>query len=397
MFTPNEQALLDALKLDRSSDLASLARRTGLARSSAHSALQNLIAIGVVQTQRLGGKTNYTIASRDAIERAIGNLVQQFRQAVSTGDRETQKPRLVFSDLYIPPSSHLELLRTKYEVTTYEDSPSQVPSDLLTERSKGAQVVVRFDTAPITRDYLLANPDLRALHFPTCFPENVDWEACAEFGVKTTHPDPITQNYFTNTHTEFAVHAALITVRNLKSRSEVPSYRWDQHLDEDLYGKHVGIVTARTNIRTLVEIFRAFGCEVDAATEASPPPMPTEQGIRSWSSIDELWHNSEIIIVLDGASLDVDELMARPSTPKRLVAMSSQMTLNFDSLREHLASGRLLFAVIDVQAGKTNNLEALALRDDVLITPERSILSKGSLRNSYQQTVDTLMSLEVPD
>jgi phosphoglycerate dehydrogenase-like enzyme/predicted transcriptional regulator len=403
MFTRNEARILDWLRQHDECGLVELAANCSMARSSAHTALANLLSMGVVQNIRPSGRGKYRIADRDAIERAAQRLIDEFRTAVSVETSRRVRPRLVFTDCYVLPDEYLETLGGYYEITVAPDLGALRNAAKFEERTRAAEVVVRFDSAPITRDFLQARPALKALVFPTVFPRNVDVQACKDFGVIVKHADPVTQKYFAATHVEFAVHATFTLLNPLRPIEDPAEYHHHRNLGNELFGKNVGLVAGTTNIRSLVEIFQAFGCTVRAASTAPTPPMASEFGLVSFRDVTELWDWADVLISLDGARPNLNQLLRRKVCPDYVINLSSSAELDIYEALNAIASGSIAGLALDHAPYVWNDAlsdsearEALARLGsfpNVLLTPEMAIHSRESNERSFAHTFDMLMAL----
>lgn len=122
MFTTNERAILEQLRLHETLSLAELASKCGIARSSAHAALHSLTDSEVIESNRVRGRSVFRIVPRDALERTAARRDAEFRAMVLPPRPDDGKPSLVFTDSYILPEAHLQQLRSHYDVTTFPSS-----------------------------------------------------------------------------------------------------------------------------------------------------------------------------------------------------------------------------------------------------------------------------------
>lgn len=403
MFTQNEERILEWLRRNPECGLVELAANCEMARSSAHTAIQTLLSRGILQNVRPNGRAKYRIAGRDAIERAAQNMLEQFRAAVAVESSNASRPRLVFTDCYVLPDEYLETLGGYYDISVCEDDGYFHNAEAFDERTKDAEVIIRFDSSVIDRPFLQARPNLRGVVLPVCFPDNIDLQACQDFGVIVKQADPTTQKYFSSTHVEFAVQATLNLLNPLRSGTQLTDYHWHTDLGTELFGKNVGIIAGNTNIRSLVEIFQAFGCTVRAASTSPTPPMPSEFGLVAYRDVEELWDWSNILIALDGARLNLDSLLIREGKPRYLINLSTTMKFDPRCAIEALESGRLAGLAIDAipfQWSETMSrqeiidaMEQLSKTPSVLLTPEMGILTEESIQRNYAQTFEMLMAL----
>lgn len=403
MFTQNEERVLGWLRTHTECGLVELATHCDMARSSAHTAIAHLLDMEVVQNVRPGGRAKYRIADRDAIERAATKLLGNFRAAVTPDVSSNHRPRLVFTDCYTLPAEFLGTLGGYYDITTAPDHGALHNAAEFAERTMDAEVIVRYDASPIDREFLQARPLLKGVVLPTCFVINVDLQACKDFGVIVKHADSVTQKYFSSTHVEFAIHATLTLLNPLRPSYDLNNYHWHTDLGGELFGRNVGLVAGNSNIRSLVEIFQAFGCTVRAASTAATPPMPSEFGLIAYRDVSELWQWSDVFIALDGAQPDFDSLLQGGPGPDYLINLSTMTQLNSDLALAALDSGRLQGLAQDVVPFSWNTMmtsqemhdsfQRLAENSKVLLTPEMAILTEDSINRNYAQTFELLMAL----
>jgi phosphoglycerate dehydrogenase-like enzyme len=403
MFTQNEERILEWLRRNDECGLVELAEHCSLARSSAHTALQHLLEMGVIQNVRPAGRAKYRIADRDALERAAQRMLDEFRSAVTVEHTARTRPRLVFTDCYVLPDEYLESLGGYYEITVCPDLGAMRNTAAFYERTLDAEVVVRFDSAAITREFLQARPSLKALMFPTCFPRNVDFQACKDFGIIVKHADPVTQKYFSSTQVEFAVHATFSLLNPFRTIGDATEYHHHHNLGNELFGKNVGLVAGNTNIRSLVEIFQAFGCMVRAASTAVTPPMPSEFGLVSFRNVTELWKWADILIALDGARPNLNTLFALDECPQYVLNLSSSADLDVHGALSAVESGKVQGLALDnAPYSWSDDLSDQAVQmafdrlgsfPNVILTPEMGIHSKESNERNHVQTFEMLMAL----
>jgi phosphoglycerate dehydrogenase-like enzyme/predicted transcriptional regulator len=405
MFTQNEERILEWLRRNEECGLVELAANCSMARSSAHTAIQSLLERGILLNVRPNGRAKYRIADRDAIERAAQHMLEKFRAAVAVETSNRARPHLVFTDCYVLPSEYLETLGGYYDITVSSDEGYLHNAEAFNERTLDAEVIVRYDFSPIDRDFIQARPKLKGVVFPTCFPVNVDLQACKDFGVIVKHADPVTQKYFSSTHVEFAVHATMTLLNPLRQTKNLADYHWHTNLGGELFGKNIGLVAGNTNIRSLVEIFQAFGCTVRAASTAATPPMPSEFGLVAYRDANELWDWCDILIALDGAQPNLNALLERGERPRYLINLSTTVEFDTELALRALEAGHLAGLAIDVvpftwsetmSRQEMNTVHAkLQGFPNVLITPEMGVLTEESIQRSYTQTFEMLMALRL--
>ncbi len=404
MFTSHERTILDQLHQRGEVELATLAGTTEIPRSSAYVALRHLVEMGVLEATKQGGVTRYRIATRDVLERVVQHISDEFRAAVLT-PASHEKPELVFTDGYGLPESQLRELRTRYGITKFS-APGIVDQETFVRRTRNADVIVTFDYSVVDRAFLKSVPRLKAVVSPACFPLTIDVEACEDFGVIVVHPNPITQKYYATRQVEYAVNAAFRLVQPMHRAAKIAQYDWRECIGEDLFAKNVGIMTGGTNIRPLVEIFQAFGCDVGAATSDPVPLLSSEFGLNGYMDLDALWDWSDILITLDGADVDLDAFLTRDTSPKYIVIMSSQVDFDIDLIQSRLDSGAIAGLALDMVPQRwrssygdselTTRMEGLAALKNVIVTPEAGVFSVDSMRRSHLQVFKMLMSLQLP-
>lgn len=410
MFTFNELTVVEYLRAHPFVDFSRLVEGTGLAKSSAHVVLSRLTELGVVETRKGTGSRSvkYAIAPRDVVERAAADLLSEFRKALYPTEYGGTKPRLVFTDSYVLPEPQLQELRHRYDVVTYDESPTYVNDDLLRTRSLDAEVIVRFDFGAVDRKFLRKMPRLRAIVLPNCEPSNIDFQACKEFGVQVRHADIRSQKYFARTQLEYVVNAAFSLMRPLQSASIAVREGqgiWSSKYGEELGGKRVGILFSDSDLSRMVEVFRSLGCDVRAANALASPPLATQFGLQGYSSLREVWDWSDLLVLIDSPQVDLDALLRSPRSPAYLIVTNRKAAFDKSVMADALAGGRIRGLALDyldepeTVASDTWNasrfLGPLFDLPNVLATPELGVLSTESLKRSYEQTFAMLMDLDV--
>lgn len=407
LFTANESAILSCLRGEDSADLATLSMRCGLARSSVHSAVGRLIDLGLVLNTNPEGKAVYRIAGRDGLERAMQQIVTEFRDHVSV-PHAAGKPVLAFTDNYLLPESQLQELRSRYEVRTFPQDHTYRSDELFAERARDAEVIVRFDFQPVDADFLAQMPNLKAVVFPNCVVANVDVKACEEFGVSLHNTDPATHKYYATTQVEYVLNAALTLLKPLsRFKHQVESfsnyYDWAVNIDEDLCGKNVGFVFQQGNIRTLVQMFQLLGCAVRAANTLDLPPLTSEVSVNHYDTIEDVWQKSDIVVILEGVELALEPLLDLERCPDYLICGSGDARYSSERMRDQVISQRLKGLAIDMiphEWGAVDKAESFErsiapLRDlpNVIITGEVEVFSQESIARSHARVFDVLMNL----
>lgn len=408
MFTENERQVLSLLRTNKSLGLTQLAEMTGLARSSAHAAVQNLVALQVVHRGGTIGKALYSLAQRDDLERAAQNMLAEFRATVLPEVDLNRHPVLSFVDNYVLPEVQLQELRSLYDVRTYDESHAYISDDVFEERSADADVIVKFDRQTIDRKFLSACSKLKAIVFVECCVTNVDLEACEQFGVELHIPDQMTHKYYASTQVEYALNAVLTLMKPLSGlRYQLDNvdnfYDWRRNVGQDVFGKRYGIVFENGNVGNFVQAFELLGCRVSAANTLAFPPLPSHMGLRSYSTIEEMWQSCDIFQVIDGVHIDIEQLLRSDRVPPYLILASGYARYNAETLRELVLEGRIKGLAIDElpddwAASESQEQFAAAidpLRDlpNTYVTSEAQVFSKEAIARSHIRVANVLKNL----
>lgn len=410
IFSANERSVLDYLHEHYSGDLATIAKGCDLARSSTYTAIKRLADLGILENTARQGKAKFQIAARDQLESAAKNLLADFKQAVLPPNRPKAKPVLVFADNYRLPDEQLRALGRTYNVRTFETTPITQSAAAFQERCRGAQVIVRYDTQPIDRDFLVRNPTLQAVVIPSCVVENVDFSACAEFGVDVFFPDATTHKYYTNSQLEYVANALLTLVKPLRSdveRLDDPDafYDWTSRLHKDIYGMKVGLLFHIGTVRPLVQMLQVFGCEVSVSCTAEAPPLISDLGVSAYRSFDALWSTCDALVILDGTPIDLEASLVSETSPDFLISESSLATFSPHSLRSAVLDARLRGVALDAlpsewrcEVSRERFQEMVRpLRDlpNVILTAEAGVFTFDAIDRSHERVFSILNALAV--
>jgi phosphoglycerate dehydrogenase-like enzyme/predicted transcriptional regulator len=411
VFTENERIVLKYLQEGGALRLSALTNALGLARSSTYQALRSLMEKGVVVTQpedETGGPASYRLAGSAQLERAAQDFLREFREAVSA-QKQRQRLRLVFTDLYVLPESLLQRLRTRFDIVTYGDTELFSSDETFRSRCKDADVVVRFDAANVDEQLLQSCPQLKVVVCATTDDLNVDIDACRRHGVLVIKLDSVEEKYFATTQVEYVLYALMGLKRNFqRSARDVPLgalYRDKSTLGKELSGSKVGLLFLDSNVTQLVRVLQALDCEVEAAATGVNPPRPLMSGLRHYRSVEDLWRWSEAFVVLENVNVVIDDLLQEERIPEYLVVCSDGLQYSPEIMRQQLLTRRLRGVALDFLPNMFQNgafhedpqrlLRPIINFPNVVVTPELGVLSADSFNRNYEYVFRVLMELDV--
>lgn len=413
MFTKNELTLLTLLQSAEQSTFRSLLESSGLARSSAHVALEHLLAIGVVTRVDALGQRHpavFRLAPTNVLEAAANRAIDDFRQAVFPSRNQGRKPRLVFTDKYQLAETEIRQLRTRYDVTIYDQSPPFMTDELFALRAAGAEIVVRYDTPTINDEMLRKLPKLKTVVCPTANLYNIDVAACKQRSIDMHFLDADTEPYATHSQVEYALNA-LFTLHNplVRVANEVQYTSGFQHQEPggDLMGSKIGLLFGRSDISKLVATLRALDCHVAAASVAQAPREAMFCGLTGYTDIEELWQWADAALIFNGASVDLDSLLRLPRMPSYLIICTERATYDQQLMREQIIAGRLKGLMLDALPNMfrerlfdehpQKSMHPLINLPNVFVTPETSVRSKNALARNKESIFTLLMNLKLAD
>jgi len=264
----------------------------------------------------------------------------------------------------------------------------------IVERAAGAAIIVT-NKAPLSRETLLALPELKFIAVTATGHNIVDGKTARELGipvsnVPTYSTDTVAQHAFALIlelcHRTAAHHASVVAGDWAKS----PDFcYWNAPLVE-LKGRRLGIVGRGRIGRRLAELARAFGMDARFASTSKP------QGGEGLEAIDALFADSDIVS-LHCALTPANErfvdaaLLARMKPGSFLVNTARGALIDEAALAHSLASGQLAGAALDVLSKEpppSNN--PLIGCPNCIITPHMAWTGRQARQTLMSTTADNI-------
>jgi glycerate dehydrogenase len=188
-----------------------------------------------------------------------------------------------------------EKLRICGEVTVYD----RTPSDLITERSKGAEILITNKT-PLTRNSIDALPDLKYIGVLATGYNIVDTDAAKTRGIVVTNVPA----YSTFSVAQLTFALLLELCFHIQRHSDsVSSGKWVKSKDfsyrdyplVELAGKTIGIVGFGNIGRKVADIAAAFGMNIISYSRTR-----TDQSLRTnfrWVNLNELFETADVVTI----------------------------------------------------------------------------------------------------
>lgn len=195
-------------------------------------------------------------------------------------------------------------------------------------------------------------PTCRLVQVPAAGLDGVDVPACAAAGI----PVASAAGLNAGTVAEWCVWGALTALRGLAYADRaLREGRWEQvgHARYELAGKVVGIVGLGDIGRAAARRFGAFGVELRYWTRTRRPPEVEAELAVSWSELDELVRDADVLVLAIALTPDTEGLLDgdRLATmkPNAVVVNASRGAVTDEAaLAAAVREGRLHGAAVDV-------------------------------------------------
>lgn len=409
-LSTEEKRILEVLKKQRIVNLSELAVKLRSNKSSLYYQLKSLKEKGLVDEKKTSAHVvTFKLSRPEKLNQIIEKQQKELENILlmrNVAKSDGRKLKLVFCDWYVLPDNMLKTLSEKYDIVTYPDSPTHISEDLFEIRCGDADIVVTFFSVHITKELLLRCKNMKALVLASISTEMVDTKACKELGVEV-YTVSIEKNYKKGARVEFIFISLFSLLRLLHMASEELrlgkfDFRWTNY--RELRGMKVGIVGVNREGKLVVPMFRMFGCSVLVANPDDIPVEPTDLGLSSYSSLNEIFTNCDVVIFAEdyGHPLVLDEkLLNEAMSVEYLLFASNNVHVDLDILRELIISKKVKGVFYDYYPDIFNVYESFPQSNyrkiinfpNVWVTPEVGFYTKESMLRNNKEVFETLQSL----
>lgn len=258
-----------------------------------------------------------------------------------------------------------------------------------------AQILSVFTTHKVNADVLAQFPQLKLIVTRSTGYDHIDVAAATASGVQVAN----VPSYGENTVAEFAAALLLALSRNITdARERVRGGQWNQEGLEgfDLAGKTIGVIGTGRIGSHMVRIAHGFGMHVCAHDTVVREELVTQYQVE-YLSLVELLKRADVVSVHVPNLPATHHLLNRDmfAYMKRgayLINTARGAVVETEALIEVLESGVLAGAGLDVLEEESASVQtqALAQRDNVIVTPHVAFNTKEAKERILETTVNTI-------
>ena len=407
-LTKEEQNIIQIIHSDKRISLSELVRKTGGNKSSIHYQIRGLVDKGIILQEKISSRSIfYSLANPEALKKIIEKHSQELTNVLlKIPKTSNNKPKLVFCDWYMLPEEMLKKLEGKYEIVTYPGTPSHISQEAFILRCQNADVVVTFFSVDITRAMLEKCKQLKILVTASISVENIDLDACKDFGISIHSLDP-QQNYKKGARTEFIFVSLFSLLKPIYKAAEslrIGKFDYQGFNFQELRGKSIGIVGIKREGKEIIPILRLFGCTVLISNPDSIPVEPADLGVTEFLPIKDLFEQCEVVIFPEDYDnvIHINTSLMNPNMKAEYFLFHSYtLKLDLDNIRALILSRKIKSIAIDYIAEIFNIFDDFLTSDyrkvmnfpNVIITPELGFYTEQSMQRNYQQVFEILNNI----